>query len=621
MTMLKRFCALVTLVVLAALLVPARVWGQQNGPSALSGTFHVPSQFYTSVPLLVGLNDASGLFGEDPDYIAPKDQQMLGKYTGNAADGQYTLDLPAKPVGRPFDVTGAKKPNNPLMIFDVRLLSDVASKGYMVPNEDDIASSLKITVDYNIVGGNLLVWAADDKQQFPSDYGADQKVFTSDDPRATLPAGWTLVNMDTRPFTVSREPSATVDLNTTGGGDIVDYSALACPQLIPALLDRMQRTYPFTKLHQVDWDALRAKLVPASKTAQNEADCDRLIREIGSAVHDGHMNYSLPALRDEYAGSMGIVLAKTSDNQVVVTLVRKGGPADQAGIKVGAIIVQVDGKPILDAAANTVLQFANQSTPEGLIAEQLLLVTRGALGSTATVTFQNPGEQPKTATLTRDTPKPVGGSAAGGPDVNDNKLPSGIGYLRLPSFDDIKLFHDFDHVVDQWVDQKVPGVIIDIRGNPGGLSQIGDAMASRFFDKSFVIGREIGKDGRVDYLDMVDPRQPIFKGCVALLVDLNSYSTSDLFAYTFKSTRRAVIVGNTGTSGAAGTVSGGEYKLPNDGFIQLPTGGFYDDKGSIVIEGVGVQPDVKVSVTVASLLSPEDEVIDAADTAVQACAK
>src|SRR5262249_7084229 len=146
-----------------------------------------------------------------------------------------------------------------------------------------------------------------------------------------------------------------------------------------------------------------------------------------------------PALRDEYAGSLGIVLAKTSDNQVVVTLLRQDGPADHAGIKVGAVISQIDGKPVLEAAASSVLQFANQSTPDGLLAEQLLLVTRGPLGSTASVTFQNPGEGPQTASLTRDTPRPVNGSGAGGPQVSDNKLPSGIGYLRVPSFDDIKV--------------------------------------------------------------------------------------------------------------------------------------------------------------------------------------
>src|SRR5581483_8186844 len=147
--MIKRLCIVVTVLVLLSGLAPV-AWAQRSVPTEveqLSGKFSVAYQGYDSLPLLVGLNDASGLFGNDPIYLLPKAQQVIGTYDGSASNGTYQIDLPPKPAGRPFDVTGGKSPNPNLMIFDIRLMSDVASRGYMALNEDMIASTLKISID------------------------------------------------------------------------------------------------------------------------------------------------------------------------------------------------------------------------------------------------------------------------------------------------------------------------------------------------------------------------------------------------------------------------------------------------------------------------------------------
>jgi C-terminal processing protease CtpA/Prc len=106
----------------------------------------------------------------------------------------------------------------------------------------------------------------------------------------------------------------------------------------------------------------------------------------------------------------------------------------------------------------------------------------------------------------------------------------------------------------------------------------------------------------------------LYLGCVTVLVDANTASSGDIFAYTFKSSKRATIVGNTPSAGMAGTVSGGMYYLPNDAYIQVPTAGFFDLQGNLQVEGTGVEPDVKVPVSVKSLLSPDDEVLNVATT-------
>jgi C-terminal processing protease CtpA/Prc len=538
-----------------------------------------------------------------------------------AGDGTYTLTLPDNPAGQPFDVTtgGAAKTQSGLLIFDVRLMSDVGERGYMVPNEDNIASSLNISIEFKAEGGTLIAWTADDKEQFPNDSGPDGKLFTADDPQMTLPAGWSLIDLDSKPFKVIRESAPRVNLITTGLGDTINYTSLSCDVLIPTFLDRAQKLYPFTDLHKVDWTALRDKLIPASKAAQTRQDCEKIIRDFGNAIPDGHVDYYLPTLRDEVAGSLGLVLTPLTDGRIGVSVLRPNGPAERAGIKVGAILTAWDGKPMTEALKSIVLQYANSSTPHGLLSLQLANLTRGPMGSTVEVTYQNPDGTTASATLTRDEPQAINGMAP--PTLQDNKLASGIGYIRIPRFEDIRTQHAFDEAVTSLIDQKVNGIIIDVRSNPGGFSQMADAMASRFFDKSFLTGRMVASDGRLVYQTQIDPRQPVYTGPLAILVDVDTSSSGDFFAYAFKSTHRAQIVGNTPSSGMAGTVSGGQYYLPGGAFIQVPTGAALDDNNQIEIEGQGVAPDILVLVTVESLVSGEDTVLKAAEAALLAAQK
>src|SRR5450432_2030527 len=528
---------LVILVLLIALLaVGGFMVVSSAGTKTITGTFGVSYSGYESIPLLVGLNDASGFFTGNPIYLASPDKQVIGSYTGNASSGKYTLNLPGSPFAQPFDLTGGKNPSNKVEIFEVRLMSDVASKGTMRENEDAIASSLKISVDEQVEGGLMLVWAADAQEQFPGDYGPDQHLFTADDPRSPLPAGWSLVNLDSKPFTVAPVDNKPLDLTTTGVGDVVDYSQLSCAAMIPALLDRVEQNYPFTELHHIDWDSLRAKLLPESKAASTNADCQRVIRDFANAIPDGHVDFSLPELQDDLSGNAGLRLNSTSTGQVVVIGLSKNGPADKAGIKLGSVVTEWDGKPIEQAIQDEVLQSANSGTDFRLRYIKLRLLPYGPENSTVEVAYQNPGAASQTTTLTRLVNQSVAGVVVTGPTVQDNKLDSGIGYLRINDFIDIASLNQFDSALTALISQNVPSLILDVRSNPGGLSQMGDAMASRFFDKGFIIGKDYAPDGRFLYETAIEPRTPVYEGCVAVLVDLNTASTGDLFAYTFKST-------------------------------------------------------------------------------------
>src|SRR5260221_13242028 len=85
------------------------------------------------------------------------------------------------------------------------------------------------------------------------------------------------------------------------------------------------------------------------------------------------------------------------------------------------------------------------------------------------------------------------------PQVTDHKLPSGIGYFRLPNFADMTNLHNLDATVDSWVKESVPGAIIDIRNNGGGLLQVIDAMENRVYGFGVVVEAKRDDKGAVGY--------------------------------------------------------------------------------------------------------------------------
>ena len=75
---------------------------------------------------------------------------------------------------------------------------------------------------------------------------------------------------------------------------------------------------------------------------------------------------------------------------------------------------------------------------------------------------------------------------------------------------------------------------------------------------------------------------------------------------------RATVIGHYPTAGAFGEVGRGQYSLPGDISAQFPTGRPLTIDGEVLIEGIGVQPDIVVPVTYESALGLEDAVLQAA---------
>ena len=156
------------------------------------------------------------------------------------------------------------------------------------------------------------------------------------------------------------------------------------------------------------------------------------------------------------------------------------------------------------------------------------------------------------------------------------------------------------------IDESVKGLIIDIRGNPGGIGLMATGLAGMLVDDEYLMGTMRLRQGHLNY--NVYPQKGAFLEPLAVLVDNNSISTSEIFAADMKETGRGRVFGSRTPGAALPSVF---KRLPNRYFLQMAIADYGTAQGTR-IEGVGVDPDFKVELSPARLRQGRDNVIEAA---------
>jgi C-terminal processing protease CtpA/Prc len=186
-------------------------------------------------------------------------------------------------------------------------------------------------------------------------------------------------------------------------------------------------------------------------------------------------------------------------------------------------------------------------------------------------------------------------------------LADGVGYIRFNEFlEPGSIMPQIEEALKKF--HEAPGVILDIRGNPGGIGIMAMGIAGFFIDKT---GQSLGemtmRDTKLKFV--IFPRPQVYKGPLAILVDGGSASTSEILAGGMQDLKRARIFG-TRTAGAV--LPSDIVRLPNgDGFQYAQAG--YKSTGGRVLEGTGVTPDLEVRQTEEARRAGKDLVVDAAD--------
>ena len=616
-----------------------------NEPVYITGKIPYTSPFFlnTISEPFVMLEDEAGFVRRDPLFQFPLSSQQLGPVEVQQ-DKTLTYDvaLPSVPQGTFVDVDNNGKPNTGVQVLAVAYWSNTWGGPFLERRDGtgwSAAYTSTITDPENkdeITGGTLVVWAPDNQQGFPTGFGADGKLFTADDPTAPIPAGYNIVDLNQTPFKIYKDARPEITLNE-GEGALNDYSKMSYTEAFEALFSKASREYPFTTEKGINWHALHDQFAPRIAKARNQTDFYQVIHDFSLSIPDEHIGVTPDPeiFFKEQAGSFGLILEELSDGRVIVTQVLAKTPGEQAGIKVGAEITRWNNQPIGQAIGLVVPYFSPYSSEQARRPDQVVFLTRVPPNTRVPITFKNPDpSQPKEVTLTA-TPD-YNSLFKALPGFNQDKLAlpieskvlegTGLGYIQITSFND-----DFNLLARLWeraiknaIDNKVPGLVIDLRTNGGGSSDLAMDFAGYFFDEAINLYRNMyynEKSGQFEYTDTpvrVEPAPMLYHGPIAVLVGPDCVSACEGFAYALKQGGRSIIVGNFPTAGAYGEVGKGQYKLPGDLDFQIPTGKSLTPDEKVLIEGVGVPLDITVPVIEASALGKEDAVLNAAIQALQA---
>lgn len=630
-------------------LPPATIVNDEGGPVSIQGVVTYTNAFFTTgvaAPMVI-LEDQAGFVDRNEGFILPKASQTLGQITSDfyTSPFSYTIALPIEPQASLRDVDQDGGEDTGLMIYAVAYWTNIFGDPFLEERDlygggwSTAYASTRVSDDVStkreIVGGKFLIYAPDDQQGFPSGFGEDGLLFTEDDPIVGVPQGYTVVDLDSAPFTFDRAREQQIDLIEPEGAALDDFSALSYSAAFDAMIEKMRKEYAFTEYKNIDWDAKSAEFRPRFLAAERDKD-DRayltVLRDFILSIPDGHL--SAPLLGEEFmqatSGGLGIALRELDSGRVIVNFLLAQSPAAEAGVELRAEILALNGQPIDEAIRKTVASWrAPFSTEHVKRLQQLRYVTRFPLGTRVEVTFQNPGErEPQAVTLEAVAEydsfsfSSFNANRTGFEQpVEYTLLDSGYGYVKIYSFadNDLLSIQLWERMIRTLKRNEIPGLIIDMRQNSGGSGFLADQMAAYFFDESL----ELGNAGRYDeesgefffdertvdrfYLPAEDLR---YHGKIAVLVGPNCSSACEFFAYDMTLQERAAIVGQYPTAGLGGSVE--QFKMPEGEFVQFTVGRAVDMNGEIHVEGKGVPPTVQVPVDEETLFSEGDPILSAA---------
>ncbi len=197
---------------------PAEIVNDEGGPVVITGEVAYTDPFFTlgvASPMVI-LEDQAGFVDRNERFVMPEASQTIGQITSDFFESPFTysLALPIEPQGSLRDVDNDGNEDTGVMTFAIAYWTNTFGDPFLEVRDlygggwSTAYASTRVSEDREtrreVIGGKFLVYAPDDEQGFPSGFGADGLLFTEDDPIVTLPQGYTIVDMDSDPFTFSR---------------------------------------------------------------------------------------------------------------------------------------------------------------------------------------------------------------------------------------------------------------------------------------------------------------------------------------------------------------------------------------------------------------------------------
>ena len=304
---------------------------------------------------------------------------------------------------------------------------------------------------------------------------------------------------------------------------------------------------------------------PPNTTALIDGAIDGMVASLG----DPHSIYMPPTMFQELRahtegsfGGIGVTMG-FKDNIVKIISVLEGTPGEAAGLRAGDEILAVDGVPTSE-----------------LRSEEVALRIRGEAGTQVVLRILRDGREEE-YTITRDI---IQVASVRGTMVDGTT----IGYIRIGSFAE-HTGDEFTSEMNRLAGEGMTALIIDLRENPGGLITSCVAVAEQVVPAGTIVS-VIDRDGDEEvYTSSLSAR----KYPIAVLIDENSASASEILAGALQDTGAGTIIGTT--SYGKGSVQAVLPLFHEDG-LKLTIAKYVTPNGRS-IDGTGITPDIVVERT------------------------
>ncbi|NLJ67145.1 MAG: S41 family peptidase [Clostridiales bacterium] len=260
---------------------------------------------------------------------------------------------------------------------------------------------------------------------------------------------------------------------------------------------------------------------------------------------------------------IGVSIEKSEDNLIMIFQVFKNSPAMEAGLLTGDKIIKVDGEDV------------DWSVYEQAVAR----MKTGEPGSTVNITVLRDGEMID-YTVRRDIVEL--------PDLEYEMLEDDIGYIWLYSFDGAAA-KNFKNAIEDLKKKDMKGLVLDLRGNGGGLLEVCREIADVLLPEGLVVYSESRSGKRTEYKsDSEELGIPL-----VVLVNEYSASASEVLAGAVQDYGAGTIIGTT-TYGKGVVQTMRPYR--DGGALKLTTYKYFTPKGRDINQK-GIEPDIKVEMT------------------------
>lgn len=283
-------------------------------------------------------------------------------------------------------------------------------------------------------------------------------------------------------------------------------------------------------------------------------------------------------------GGLGIEI--TMENSVVKIISPiDDTPAAKAGLKAGDYITDIDGETVVGQTLNEVVS-----------------KLRGKIGTKVKVTIRRVNEKPFTVTLKRDEIKIQ--------SVKHEIKNEDILYIRISAFNE-----DIDENIKNAVKEaksklknKLTGIVIDVRNNPGGLLDQAVKVSDLFLEQGEIVStRSRNEEDTVKF--SATPGDIADNLPIVLMINEGSASAAEILAGALQDHHRAVILGEKSFGkGSVQTV----IPLRNNAAMRVTTARYYTPSGRS-IQAKGIEPDIKVKLAKIEEIDKSDWTISEAD--------